>query len=64
MAIVEFICPIHGKFERLCAHAEFAQCPFFMDGLDEHNEPIQCGTLSPKVEWSVPAKRNPRYGIG
>jgi hypothetical protein len=67
MPIREFLCPIHGKFEKFCGTATYAECPY-LGGLtiDENANaaPIICRYNAPVVEFSVPAKRNPRHGEG
>lgn len=52
MPLYEFVCPVHGKFESYVAliGAQAAACP-------------TCEAKSDAVEFSVPAKRNPEYGI-
>jgi hypothetical protein len=62
MPLREFICPIHGKFEMLCGTANKAECPVWVDNGNGH--PYYCQSISPVVEFSVPAKRNPRHGEG
>ena len=49
--IFEYNCEQHGKFERICdAKYDTQPCP-------------KCQEESEKVEFSVPAKRNPEKGI-
>jgi putative FmdB family regulatory protein len=51
MPIFEFKCPKHGKFEQITLEKyDNLMCP-------------KCGELSDKIEFSVPAKRNPECGI-
>jgi len=52
MPIFEFVCPKgHGKFELITLEKyDTMMCP-------------KCGEESEKVEWSVPAKRNPEHGM-
>jgi len=51
MPIFEFECPEHGKFERIVDFKyDTLPCP-------------KCKVESDKVEFSVPAKRNPEKGI-
>ena len=52
MPIFEFTCPKgHGKFELITLEKfDTMMCP-------------KCGEESEKVEWSVPAKRNPEHGL-
>jgi len=51
MPIFEFECPKHGKFELITLPKyDTMMCP-------------QCGEECEKVEFSVPAKRNPELGI-
>ena len=51
MPIFEFECPVHGKFERITLEKYDTQlCP-------------QCGEECEKVDWSIPARRNPEYGV-
>lgn len=54
MPLYEYKCPKHGKFEVF---------QFALAGEDSVRCPI-CKEESPLVGFSVPAKRNPRYGIG
>ena len=62
MAIREFHCPEHGRFEKIViggkVHAESHECPYDL------GENRYCGIESPLVEFSIPAKRNPEHGIG
>lgn len=53
MPIREYVCPKHGKFEIVVIGLtqEFQMCPV-------------CKDPAIVVEFSVPAKRNPRYGEG
>ena len=52
MPIFEYQCPLgHGKFEPICAAKYDTQpCP-------------KCQEESEKVEFSVPARRNPEKGL-
>jgi hypothetical protein len=51
--IREYECSKHGKFEKI-----------FTGQFDKESEKCpDCGRPSPKVEWSVPAKRDPSKGI-
>jgi len=60
--IYEFICGMHGKFEKIMPMGtQVALCERSM--ATEKGE-FQCGEECKKVEFSVPAKRNPRYGEG
>ncbi len=53
MPMYEFECPVHGKFEVICDEKYDTQpCP-----------ELQCVYESPKIEWSVPARRNPQKGV-
>lgn len=54
MPLKEFFCKIHGKFERVrnLSHKELPPCPV-----------RGCKQVVESVEFSVPAKRNPEYGI-
>jgi hypothetical protein len=68
MPIREFLCPIHGKFEKFCGTATYAECPFMIKwhslGNPDEFIKVPCTKMSPVVEFSVPAKRNPRHGEG
>lgn len=72
MPIYEFICPKHGKFEKLMpSGARVALCEVLLkpskdpkDGDLSVFSDIKCGETCERVEFSVPAKRNPRYGEG
>jgi len=56
--IFEFMCEQHGMFEKVMPRtAKLALCERVL------TEEIQCGQECPKVEYSVPAKRNPSHGI-
>lgn len=51
MPIFEFECSKHGKFERIIpAKYDTQLCP-------------ECGEECEKIDFSVPAKRNPECGI-
>jgi len=56
MPIRELICPKHGKFERYLPSSPAAE-----SDLDRYC--VKCGATCKLVEFSVPAKRDPRYGI-
>ena len=57
MPIFEFECPKHGKFERIIdAKYDTQPCPRCANDCNDYQE---CN----KVEFSVPAKRNPEKGI-
>lgn len=57
MPIYEFVCPKHGKFEAIASlNTENLPCTY-------EYENDNCGRSSPRVDWSVPAKRNPDLGI-
>jgi hypothetical protein len=68
MPIREFTCPIHGKFEKFCGSATSAECPVGLriEIKMATGEVIEtfCKQSSPVIEFSVPAKRNPRHGEG
>lgn len=50
MAIREYFCKVCGKWERLeFSKRKEARCP-------------SCGRESERVEFSVPARRNPKHG--
>jgi len=62
MAIFEFECPVHGKFEVICdSKYDTQSCPFLIMNRDQLEE--YCGIESDKIEWSVPSRRNPEYGV-
>jgi hypothetical protein len=52
MPIREYVCPEHGKFERVIIgrEVEFPKCP-------------RCAEFCIPVEFSVPARRDPEKGI-
>lgn len=51
MPLFEFECKTHGVFEKITIEKyDTLLCPV-------------CGEESEKVEFSVPAKRNPEFGI-
>ena len=51
LPIFEFECPVHGKFERIVdAKYDTQPCP-------------KCKEECEKIEFSIPAKRNPELGI-
>jgi hypothetical protein len=59
MAIYEFVCPEHGKFELWLRHfpeREVAVCQH----IEADGE--YCLVISP-LAWSIPARRNPEHGI-
>jgi hypothetical protein len=61
MPIFEFTCPYHGKFEALGARPTHAQCPYKV--MDDAGFIVdECRFESPIVDYSLPARRNPRYG--
>ena len=51
MPLFEFVCPKHGIFER-----------FTLEKFDTRPCPV-CREESEKIEFSIPAKRNPECGI-
>ena len=62
MPIFEFECPMHGKFEVICESKYDTQpCPSWMKELS--GEEHYCQVESEKIEFSIPAKRNPEKGI-
>lgn len=59
MPIREFICPKHGKFEKLFTgqfDETYTSCPGKLG--------IPCLRISPLIPYSITAKRNPKYGEG
>ena len=62
--IYEFVCPKHGKFEKLLVRTDWFGwlCPKIVGHKGDSN--VFCGEKSPRIEFSVPAKRNPRHGEG
>jgi putative FmdB family regulatory protein len=51
--IREYECPKCGKFEKI-----------FTGQFDKESEKCpDCGRSSPKIEWSIPSRRNPDAGI-
>jgi hypothetical protein len=65
MPLREFTCPYHGTFEKFCGTATHAECPNpIMVTHYGRTYEMPCGQVSPVVEFSVPAKRNPRHGEG
>jgi hypothetical protein len=66
MPIYEYECPIHGKFEKILM-GQFDQtsvpCPF-SDPINYEGQLEKCWHRGRLVEFSVPAKRNPRHGEG
>lgn len=65
MPLYEFQCPIHGKFEIFCARHNAiyqALCPV-RDNQFEEAFGKYCERVSPRVEFSVPARRNPEHGV-
>ena len=67
MPIREFRCPEHGVFEQIFTgqfDQTYAKCPFEVGGemMDGIRRVWACGIECPLVEFSVPAKRNSRYG--
>jgi hypothetical protein len=71
MPIYEFKCPVHGKFERYSSRPlETEMCPqktmirSAMEGERSDYYFQYCHQVCRLVEFSVPAKRNPRYGEG
>ena len=56
MPIREYECPEHGKFERV---------EIFASGnMNQQNSKCpKCGQFGKPVDFSIPAKRDPSYGI-
>ncbi len=66
MPLYEFTCREHGKFERLMPMgAQVALCEAKVGGemMDGTLHTWQCGVECPKIEFSVPARRDPEKGI-
>ncbi len=61
MPIFEFKCPVHGKFEVICEE-KYDTFPCQYHGEPGHLIAWGCEIESDKVEWSVPARRNPMHG--
>ena len=65
MPIREFICPEHGRFERVVGlNVNVAPCEHEVGGvmMDGSKHVWPCGIECKSVEFSVPARRNPRHG--
>jgi hypothetical protein len=62
MPMYEYECPIHGRFERIRPLSE-ADKPFALCFKKEEGTLRPCLVEAPKVEWSVPAWRDPEHGI-
>lgn len=63
MPLYEFNCKKHGLFECFTLEKyDTRPCPKVIAiGMDKI--PIKCGKESEKVEYSVPARRNPEHGV-
>lgn len=62
MAIREFYCGEHGRFEKIVLGSldearKGAECPYDL------GENRYCGMTASLVEFSLPAKRNPEHGL-
>ena len=66
MPIYEFICPIHGKFEKIVpVGIQRMECEILVEKVPfSEGEPEPCQNICERVEQEIPAKRNPRYGEG
>lgn len=60
MPIYEFVCPVHGKFERLLPRYPEREAVICLK--EEPNAAGPC-ILDAELTTSIPAKRNPEYGI-
>lgn len=59
MPIFEFVCPKHGKFEAIVSSdTTKLPCPYRHPHVGG-----SCYRESKKVDFSIPAKRDPRHGI-
>jgi hypothetical protein len=66
MPIYEYRCPVHGKFEQINpVDTGRTTCPSPCDYAGGHSKgkKTKCGLSSKKVDFSVPASRNPDFGI-
>lgn len=67
MPIREFICPKHGTFEKIFTgqfDQTYTACPARYTYQDPFSYGEPCNLVSPLVEYSVPAKRDSKYGEG
>ena len=61
MALYEYLCPIHGKFEKIMPmNSQIALCEKPVGDAKD----TKCGETCPRIEWSIPARRNPAHGEG
>jgi len=61
MPLYEYICKIHGRFEMIMPlDCQIALCEKPVGDAKD----TKCGETCPRIEWSIPARRNPAHGEG